>query len=309
MTSYEQKMLDAQNNDKVIFYDYLMYKQAAGWSEGLIGNDWYRPSKVKRAKYNASFLKKIPDYYFLGIPIKELIKSECSSGYCHACAIALSLCFKEFEIVTCNLKSIADHNNAKSDYKIKQYEHTFLVVNIDGKKTVIDTTMGLITRFNTYKHIFSCNKIKIISSKEIKETEVYKFIESQKLINKLCSHSEFFYDHKYGEYIHKYMEMCKSYENTINNHLQDFINRCLFRTSNEDCFAWWIWNLDKTCHNFYIEYPSTDMFSLVDEEYDNNLFSKFEKTNEYNKKVLESYHTIKQPQSKVLKLFTKYKNK
>ena len=127
-TLYEKRMKNAQDNDKVVFYDYLMYKRACGWWTGLINSDWNRPCKIERAKYHAAFLQNLPNYYFLGFPIKELLKSCYSGGYCHACAVALSLCFDDFEIVTCNLKNYADHYNQKSDRKINGFEHTFIIV-------------------------------------------------------------------------------------------------------------------------------------------------------------------------------------
>ena len=305
MTYYEKHLIDAQNQDKVVYYDYLLYKRAAGWWTGLINDDWNRPTKIEKARYNAEFLQNIPNYYFLRVPIRELIKSDSSGGYCHACAVALSLCFKDFEIMTCNLKSYNDYYHTKVKSLDKEFEHTVLVVDIEGKKTVIDTTWGFITDLETYKDIFCINNVRIISSDEIKNTEIYKFIESRKLI-KCPSYDEYIRDtedyQKYSKEIHKYMDMCKNYKNNNNAHLRDFFNRCLYKTSNSSCV--WNWRSDlhfKTCNRRFI-YPENNMYSLVDDEKDENLYSEYKDTIERNRRVLENYHKEieePKPQSKL----------
>lgn len=61
-----------------------------------------------------------------------------------------------------------------------EYEHTFLSVELDGQKIVIDTTFGFITDYETYKFIFNPNKIRTISSEQLKNVEVYQYIKSLK---------------------------------------------------------------------------------------------------------------------------------
>lgn len=51
MSVWENKWRKAIDEDKIIFYDYISYKRAAGWCTGLINDDWGRPSEVKKARY------------------------------------------------------------------------------------------------------------------------------------------------------------------------------------------------------------------------------------------------------------------
>ena len=74
MTKFEEQMLKAQEEDKIIFYDYLQYKKAAGWFTKFSHINWNRPEVIKKAMYDANFLSNLPDYYFMGFPIKELLK-------------------------------------------------------------------------------------------------------------------------------------------------------------------------------------------------------------------------------------------
>lgn len=308
-TLYEKRMKHVQETDRVIFYDYLMYKRAAGWWTGLINSDWHRPYKIKRAKYYAGFLQNLPEYYFLGFPIRELLKSCYSKGYCHACAVALSLYFDDFEIITCNLANYVDYYNQKSDRKIKEFEHTFIIVYLDGKKTVIDTTSGIITDFDTYKYIFSINKIRSISSEELKNTEIYQYIKSFKEYPGAPLGFNEVYDEekkewlpteeelKYRNIIEEYMDMYKKYSNSNNKNLEDFINRCLFKTCNNHC----LWKLRtslqcKPIIDYQIQYPITNLFSLIDDEFDLILDSPYKNTKVRNTKVLENYHKEITPQ-------------
>lgn len=305
-TLYEKRMKNAQDNDKVAFYDYLIYKRACGWWTGLINDDWNRPYKIERAKYHAEFLQNLPNYYFLGFPIRELLKSCYSGGYCHACAVALSLCFDNFEIITCNLINYARHYNEKSGRKIDEFEHTFIVVDLDGIKTVIDTTWGMITDYETYKHIFNINQVRVISSEDLKNTKVYQYIKSLKEYTGAPLDSNWVYDKekkewfpskeeiKYCNIMEEYMDMCKEYNDPNNKHLTDFINRCLFRTSNSACIEEWRANLRfKSIIDFQIQYPTTNLFSLTDDEFDFLLDSSCKNTRERNAMVLENYHKKK----------------
>lgn len=314
MTLYEKRMKNAQGNDKVIFYDYLSYKRAAGWWTGLVNDDWNRPYKIKKAKYHAAFLQNLPDYYFLGFPIKDLLKTCYSGGYCYACAVALSLCFDDFEIITCNLANYADHCNQKSDRKNDEFEHAFIIVDLEGKRTVIDTTWGMITDYDTYKHIFNINNVRSISSEDLKDTEIYQYIKARKYDAGPSYESELHEDETYKEYssmIHEYMDMCKNYSNSNNKHLQDFLNRCLYKTSNSTCLG----NLRRRQHfksiiDYQIQYPTTDLFSLTDDEFDITLESPYKDTKVRNAKTLENYHKEIAPQKtsfkqKILELVRK----
>lgn len=307
-------MKNAQDNDKVVFYDYLSYKRAAGWWIGFVNDDWNRPSKIERAKYYAAFLQNLPDYYFLGFPIKDLLKTCYSKGYCHACAVALSLCFDEFEIITCNLANYADHYNQNSDRKIDEFEHTFIVVDLEGKRTVIDTTWGMIADYDTYKYIFNINNIRSISSENLENEAIYQYIKARKYDIGPSYESELHEDEKYREYssmIHEYMDMCKNYSNSNNKHLQDFMNRCLYRTSNSTClYNWRMSQYFKSIIDYQIQYPTTNLFSLTDDEFDSTLESPYKNTKVRNARVLENYHKEIAPQKtsfkqKILELVKK----
>lgn len=291
---YKERLEEAQNNDKVVYYDYINYKLAAGWFQGITRLDWHRPKTIKKARYDGNFLHNLPNYYFLGVPLKELLKHRLANGFCHACAVALSTCFDDFEIITCNLKNFWDYYYEQTYSKLGKFEHTFLLVTIDDKKVVIDTTFGLITDFDTYNYIFNVQDIKKIASSEIKETDIYKFILNKKYLIGPSKESELNNDEenqKYDKLIEEYMNMCKSYKNVNNEHLQDFINRCLYRTSNSTIIWHWRLPLIWSNRNEYI-YPTTNMFSLTDDEFDNNLYSDREETNAYNQQVVKNYHKL-----------------
>ncbi len=304
LTKYEKNLKKAQNADKIVYYDYIQYKRAAGWWSGLHSDDWHRPNIIKKARYNGTFLQKLPQYYFLGFPIKELLKENYSNGYCHACAVALSLYFKDFEIITCNLQNYAEYYTKKSGRKT-DYEHTFLLIDLNNNKTVIDTTFGFITDFETYKKIFNPNNIRIITSEQLKKVKPYQFIKSLKDYSGAPLGFNEVYDEekqkwhpneeaqKHQRIMQEYMNMCQNYNNTQNPHLTDFINRCLFKTSNSECL--WLWRLDlshKEVGNTKFDYPKTNLFSLEDDEYDENLYSPYEDTTSINEQVLLSYHNL-----------------
>ena len=73
MDRFELKLQNAQQNDEIVYYDYLLYKSAVGWYIGEKQKSWHRPFDIKKAKYNADFLQHLSNYYFLGFPIKELL--------------------------------------------------------------------------------------------------------------------------------------------------------------------------------------------------------------------------------------------
>lgn len=302
MTKFEKNLKAAQDQEKVVYYDYLSYKRAAGWWTGLINDDWHRPKIIQKSKYNAEFLKKLPQYYFLGFPIKELLKSTYAVGYCHACAVALSLYFDKFKIITCNLQTYADHYTVKSGIKTEEYEHTFLLIELDGIETVIDTTFGFITDFKTYKNIFSPKNIRVITSNQLEEVKLYQYIKTLKEYSGSPLGFNEVYDdkkkewvlteeeQKYQNIIQKYMDMCLNYRNKQNYHLTDFINRCLFETSNSQCHWNWKTSLQFKQGNTKYEYPQINLSSLEDDEFDKNLYSTCKDTIIKNEKVLLGYH-------------------
>jgi len=304
-TKFERNLELAQENDKVVYYDYISYKRATGWWTGLRNDDWNRPTTIQKAKYNGEFLYNLSNYYFLGFPIKELLKHSYANGHCHAGAIALSLYFKDFEIITCNLKNYAEHYTIKSKnsfyggQSLDEYEHTFLLVELDGQKTVIDTTFGFITDYETYKFIFNPNKIRTITSEQLRKVEAYQYIKSLKdyKVDLNCFHQIYIKEKnewvttkeeiEFDKIIHSYMDMCKNYTNNENLHMQDFMNRCLFRTSNSTSHWHWRNHLE---YGNDLEYPPITLLSLEDDEFDERLDGVWKDTIERNKRVLENYH-------------------
>ena len=312
MTIFEEQMLKAQEEDQIIFYDYLRYKKAAGWKTRFSDTDWLRPEKIKKARYDANFLKNLPDYYFLGFPIKELLKTDYSNGKCSACAIALSLCFDDFEIVTCNLKNYVDYHNEYYTKKTEDFEHTVLLVNLDNRKVVIDTTFGFITDIKTYNDIFKMENVSILFSDEIKKTEVYKYINDRKNIKVLSEKNNIEDKELQKEHIEKiteYENLCKQYKNEYNKRLESFINVDLLNTSNKEIFIKWSLLIYVRPDNLHIEYPNKNLNSLEDDEFDLTLDDRslYEETKRRNKKVLENYHKeIEEPkESKIKILFNK----
>lgn len=298
MTVYETNLNKAKENDKIIYYDYLAYKRASGWCTLTDNLDWSRPSfyRLKKARYDAQFLQNLPNYFFGGFPIKYLIRTNFSRGYCHACAVALSLCFKDFYIVTCNLNKYLEYYNEHVEYgKLIEFEHTILVTNIDGKNVVIDTSGGFITDLETYEETFGLDNLKVISSNVIKNTDIYKYIESKKNIEAPSFEDEIHQTDenvKYNNELKRYMNMCKSYKNKEFRHLEDFINRCLFKTSNNGCFDRWRMRLyygqNKNDREF--KYPTSNMLSIENDKDDMTLDANCKSTMERNKQTLENYY-------------------
>ena len=91
------------------------------------------------------------------------------------------------------------------------------------------------------------------------------------------------------------MDMCKNYANNQNSHLQDFINRCLFRTSNSTSHWHWRNHLE---YGDKLEYPQIILSALEDDEFDERLDGVWKDTIERNKRVLENYHKELTPEKK-----------
>ena len=108
--------------------------------------------------------------------------------------------------------------------------------------------------------------------------------------------------------------MCKTYKNNQDEHLQDFFNRCLYRTSNSYCIWDWRTDLQFKYGNSRFIYPTTDMFSLIDDEFDDILYSSDEEKKKKNNRILESYHKPKEQtetnfiKNKILRLVKKLKS-
>lgn len=290
MSIYQERLLEAQENDKIVCYNYINYKKLSGWWTSDNENNWHRPINLIKTRYNAKFLLNLPDYYFLGFPIKELLKNEYSNGHCHSCAVALSLCFKDFEIVTSNLLNYAKYCSETMDEPNISFEHTFLIIDIDDKKMVIDTSSSIITDYETYKYIFNPVDVRVLTSEQIRKTEPYQYLESLKnyagpLIDKSSILENDGY--RYSNILDKYIMMCDCFLDD-DEHLTYFINRCLPGTINKDILY------GMRCRFLYgsihYEYPSENMYSLVDDKYDDNLYSVFDDTNRKNDEILKEHY-------------------
>ncbi len=297
MQTYEEKLKKLQAEDKVIYYDYLMYKRALGWQTGFTNDDWIRPAVINRAFYDASFLANLPNYYFLGFPLKEIIKSSYANGRCHACGLALSLTFEKFAIITADLKDYLDYYNRHSLVKLDEFEHTFLLTKINGEDKVIDTTFGLITSLENYDFLFSLKKIHIITSDEIQNLEIYQDLLKQKNYIGPNYDAEIKQTRAYQKYYKKMQEftdICQNYKHE-NPNIANFVNRCLYNSirfsSLEDlryCLEY------KPLKEMQITYPQNNMFSLKDDVNDNLLDGYFADTKINNARILSQLKKKKQ---------------
>lgn len=172
MAKYGKKLFNAINNNKIVYYDY-------------------------------QFINQLPNYNFLGTPIKELLNNDYSS---HECVLALSTYFKEFEIITCNLGS--------------SEKNSILKININNKNIIIDTTFKFITDVSTYYNIFEPTNIRTIKSEEINNTLLYKYIKYYKNNNRINTNI-----------LNKYFEICSNYNDYNNSNLEYFISLYLHSPS------------------------------------------------------------------------------
>ena len=62
-TKFERNLELAQENDKVVYYDYISYKRDADLWTGLRNDDWNMITIIQKAKYNGEFLNNLPNYY------------------------------------------------------------------------------------------------------------------------------------------------------------------------------------------------------------------------------------------------------
>lgn len=330
-TIFNEKFDRAVENEKIIFYDYLEYKRYIGWSTFGFNDDWQRPSSLEYAVYNADYISSLPNIYYLGISVKDIIRSSWSNGRCHACSVGLSLCYDDFKLVTCNLKNYAEYYNVNTEpvyvecydeadmIASKKYEHTFLVLE---DKTVIDTTFGILTDIDTYEDVFGVENKKIVTKDEIKNTKIYKFLLQHKdLIAPPywcpCNDKEKKIQQDFEDIIKEYIEGCKNYKNEDNVHLQDFISRCLYRTTHQDCVDDWISNMDKKFIN-HRDYPRRNMVSIIDDINDEFLYSKYAKTQlkniETKKKYIDDMNEKEEKNkgkrfSKIKKIINKFKKR
>jgi len=232
-SEYEKQMKKACKLGSIKFYD----KQNYDSHMKLLFHNTDKPEV-----FDKDFITTLPDYRFLGIPIKRLIQNDCSNGYCYSIVLALSLCFDNFQIVTANLDNYAQYyrnHGHNTDYK-----HCFLLLPND---IVIDTTFGITCLLGTYRKIFSPSNLRYISSDELKDREIYQYIQSLKnttydeifpqFSNKKLA--EAMDTDEYWDFFLDWQNKNLEYKNPTNQHMEDYFTKHISRTSNPHCL--WNW--------------------------------------------------------------------
>lgn len=252
MTLCEERLDEAYEKGLITYYDYKVYEQ-----EG------------KKANYDNEFIDKLPDLYFLGCPIKEIIKNDWSDGKCHALSVAIGLCFDNFKIVTCNLKHYNEFLNYYKTGRFNcEFEHSFTLVEINGKQMAIDPVFCMITDYDTYKYIFGVEAKYVLDSEKLKETEPIKFIikhikDKAPDIGKKTDNPK--NEQLYQDEINEYVGLCLNYKNYESFYLENFIKKCLLPTSNITIIN--NWRIISYNHN---KKADADSFLFSDKDIDNN---------------------------------------
>ena len=185
------------------------------------------------SKYDPSFLRNLPCLYFLGLPIKEIIKSDYSNTLCHALSLAIGMCFDEYEVVTANLKNYNEYRNIKLDENSPEFNHSFTVVKLNGKKKVIDPVIGITTEEETYNDIYGVQIKFRLNKKALENVPSIKYIAVN--LNNICpmldEHGTPEEIKAYRENLRTYNAMCLDYENPNDYSLEYFVKRCLSATT------------------------------------------------------------------------------
>lgn len=240
-SAYEKQMKKACKLGKVKFYDKSNYDDHMD----LLFEDCENPEAC-----DDKFLKALPDYNFLGIPIKRLIQNDCSNGCCYSSILMLSLCFEEFKIVTANLDNYADYYKIHGE-KNTDYKHCYLLLLND---IVIDTTFGIICKKDVYIKIFKPSNCKYISNEDLKDNKLYQYLQSLKnstydvifpqfvniKLDKAIDTDE------YWNLFYDWQEKCLAYRNENNSHIENYFKEHIARTSNPNIL--WEWMLSVQFH-------------------------------------------------------------
>lgn len=309
MEYFEDKLEYLKQNDLFIYYDYFAYKCSAGWHTGIGPNDdWHRPTKIKYSRFDATLFNLLPDYTFFGYPIKEYIKTLNSRSECHICILALSLCFDSFKIINAdyhNTHRVKNYENKWINDKIHTVEtykeveekgkHSALLVNLNGREVVIDTSYGAITDYESYKWLLNLKNINIFESDVVKQTAFYQFMKGNIHLSVPSSSSELSEDEEYLAYkkqILEFQELILGYANETNKEFQHFITKDIGQYMTN--FFFWDKRTEVqyrfNSYNEMVEYPNFNMFSLTDDEFDMKLESKCDRTKKENAMKLANYH-------------------
>lgn len=237
---YEKQMKKACELGKVKFYDKENY------SEHM---ELLFPNCKKPNVLDEEFVCSLPDYNFLGIPIKRLIQHDCSDGYCYSIILALSLCFEDFKIATAKLDNYAKYYQNHGHNT--DFEHCYLVLPND---VVIDTTFGIVCKAEIYTKIFKPSSCRSISSEELRNCELYEYLQSLKSKTYADIFPQFENlnlakavdsDEYWGLFM-DWQNKSLAYKNPANTHIEDFFAKHISRTSNPHCL--WNWMLSIQYH-------------------------------------------------------------
>jgi len=200
--------------------------------------------------YDQSLLKSLPEYNFLGIPIKRLIQHDCSNGYCYSMVLALSLCFNNFTIVTANLENYSKYCQNKG--RNWTFNHCFLML---PNNTIIDTTFGIVCDKDIYSKIYNPQSCKYITNEDLKDNKLYQYISSLKnstydaIFPQLKDKplGEAIDTNLYWDFFMDWQNKNIEYKNDENKHIEDYFTKHISRTSNPNCL--WQWMLKIQYHN------------------------------------------------------------
>lgn len=279
MMTFEQKLTKYIEEGKIVFYDYLQYKKAAGWKNTVPGDNWERPLIVKPAFYNASFLHNLKDKYYLGLPIKEILKSTYSKKRSSLAVLALSLYFPKFIIVNFEASSCFDYFKEHFNFKTEDcINHTVLLVDLDGTKAIIDTTLGIITDLSIYEDLFKLTLSSTITSDALKETDTYTYL-------KKYANDDYKKFSDYESILDEFMFICETEANIMSKkpltnddlNLRKFLSEQVLTQSNKGSMI----ALNNALKNFFLgngryQYPDKNMYSLTDDNDDTCLYNIYD---------------------------------
>ena len=239
-SQYEKQMKRACELGKIKFYDKYNYDSHMK----LLFKDKKSPDA-----FDESFILELPNYNFLGLPIKRLIQNDCSNGYCYSIILALSLCFDEFKIATAELDNYAEYY--RNHGHNTTYKHCFLVLPND---IVVDTTFGIVCASETYDKIFRPIDCKYVSSKELENCDLYQYIQQLKT----STYDKIFPQFKqvdlgkamdtdeYWDLFLDWQNKNLAYKNPQNEHMENYFTKHISRTSHPNCL--WHWHLSVKYH-------------------------------------------------------------
>jgi len=253
-SKYEKKMKKACELDKVKFYDKENYEAQMKQLFNV---------EEKPNVFDENLINSLPDYNFLGIPVKRLIQHDCSNGYCYSIILALSLCFDNFKIVTAELDNYEKYY--QNHGYIATYKHCFLLL---PDNTVVDTTFGIICDKDVYAKIFKPSSCQYISSEELTDCELYQYLQSLKRNTydmffpkfKNTSLDKALDSDEYWNLFMEWQDRNLAYKNPQNEIMEDYFSKRISRTSNPHCL--WDWMCSIKFHPDQIKKHKEDEMQL-----------------------------------------------